>query len=59
MTNRMNTCEMCGAEVRSGQQLWHEAWHDQIRWKLDEMSDTVSNHSQLLSILNSIVMDGQ
>jgi len=51
----VEVCTQCGCEVRSGQQLWHDAFHDQIRYTLDELRDTVKNHRTMLEMLRDEV----
>ena len=55
MMGTVEVCTMCGCEVRPGQRLWHDAWHDQIRYTLDELKDTVRNHRILLEMVRDEV----
>ena len=51
----IEVCTQCGCEVRSGKQLWHDAYHDQVKYTLDELRDTVRNHKILLQMLREEV----
>ena len=51
----IEVCSQCGCQVTSGQQLWHDAYHDQIKYTLDEMRDTIHNHATLLQMLREEV----
>ena len=55
----VEVCTQCGCEVRRGQQLWHDAYHDQIRYTLDELHDSVRNHSTLLQMLREEIYGNQ
>ena len=58
MMEEFEICTQCGAMVACKQRLWHEAAHDQIRYTLDELRDTVRNHRLLLEMVREEVYRG-
>ena len=51
----LEMCSLCGAVIVGNQRLWHDALHDQIRFTLDELADTVRNHRTLLEMVREEV----
>ena len=44
-------CEICGAQVRIDQILWHENWHEEERQAWNSADDRIRQHVLVLDLL--------